>query len=181
MLIPSNWRVSNSLTDVVFPTVANSLVNNTRVVWAFIFQRKQTLDLSRDPFYRNVVGVLSELMKLVKKTFYDQLIFTTVDISNMMNTLGCSKTPFWIIISASSASTMFSILISGKAIILVTYFQNTIRKLLWFYSTTFWTIHYFSVFTKHLRPLLSTQHKEGVDIAVYLDDGFDFVCLHICN
>ena len=28
---------------------------------------------------------------------------------------------------------------------------------------------------------VSVRHKEGVDIAVYLDDGFDFVCLHICN
>ena len=61
--------VSHRSKNLVFPTVADSLVNDTRGVQVFIFQRKQTLDLSRDPFYSNVVGVLSELMKLVKKMF----------------------------------------------------------------------------------------------------------------
>ena len=76
MLIPSNWHVSNSPIDVAFPTVANSLVNDTSGVQVLILQRKQTLNSSGNPFDSNVfifttVGYLGhdEYFRLFKETF----------------------------------------------------------------------------------------------------------------
>ena len=54
--------VSHRSKNLVFPTVADSLVNDTRGVQVFIFQRKQTLNFSR--FYVN--------------SFCNQHIFTTI-------------------------------------------------------------------------------------------------------